>query len=342
MAICIKSNKFVVFLFFFKERSEQEDTGELKAKLQRLERENAELTQKLELQKEHTKQLLLGPGTKVGGTNVPYDVIVQQARERDQQLSEISSDLMYFESCILRTREKSKIALAEKIKQIKELKRTVKHQEKQINALNRANENLISSLHDLKDNYDEQKKRDSLSRYNSDDHMCGEQPPTFSSISPCGTRGVSSRVAPVVRCGVHCTNGVEYQNGDHTDRTVNNNNHKHVQNGINQQNDKFLTVPSLSQVNSNNRRTRKLSDINHRSPSTLYNMNTNTIALPRSPQQSHRLRFTPDVKKIREEEEDEGERKETLEIVKPVLKLRKISLPAYRLPITDDDNEEFI
>ncbi|KAJ8039536.1 Ras GTPase-activating protein nGAP [Holothuria leucospilota] len=290
-------------------KQEQEEIQELRERLERAERRNAELSEQLKMHKLHTKQLLLGWELKVKTSN---DIITSQARERDHQLTEIASDLLYFESCLLKHRTKAKEKLTEKNRKISELQRKSKHQEKQINALNNANERLLASLHEIRESY-EDRKLDTVSGYDSEETLCDN-------------RDHMDRVQFV--------NGSTY-NGDISGRERERESSSNVS----------LEILSAKQTGNprfrNGRsRTRKFSDVNVCSHlGNPYEMKTNGIALPRSQQQiSHKVRFTPDVKEISEEED----RDKPNDIVKPVLKIRKISLPAYRLPITDDEKEEYI
>ncbi|XP_071821391.1 uncharacterized protein [Apostichopus japonicus] len=290
----------------------EEEIKDLRYRLELAERKNTELSQQLELQNTQNKQLLLEWKLKLDASN---DLIAAQAKERDQQLSEITSDLFYFESWLLKKNKGTKTAFTKKHKQIQELERKVKHQDKQINALNRANERLLTSLHDLRDNYEE-RKRGSVSGYDSDDTLCEKDNSVTGVEMPVRSHELDKgRDIPTTSARVI---------------------HGHHQNGFSQNN--RLNVPSSSsQIRLVKGRTRKLSDLNGRAPCTLYNLNTNNIPLPRSPQLSNRFRYKPEVTEIQEEDE-----KEAIDIVKPILKLRKISLPAYHLPITDDEKEEYI
>ncbi|XP_041481002.1 uncharacterized protein LOC121428455 isoform X2 [Lytechinus variegatus] len=242
-----------------------------------------EMGHQMDLQKTRTRQLLAGWKLKLEESE---DKIMSQAHEKDSQFTDLISDLMYFEGCLKRERQEIVSKLGDKDRRIRELERQVMKQEKQINALNKANEKLISSLHDTRGMSMSEDDRsngakssdDSHHDESSSSHDNSSETERVSSPSPM----MSSRRPNGRRCTVH-------------------------------------TGPTSQQV----------SGIRH--------LNNNTIKAgsPTNGHQ-HRVRFVDDVVN---DLSASRPRKGFLMKTEDRSKARKISLPAYRLPVPNEGDE---
>ncbi|XP_072014624.1 uncharacterized protein [Amphiura filiformis] len=126
-------------------RKLENENRQLRSRLEQSEHTMSEMSHQMELQKSRTRQLIAGWKIKL---QEGEDKMVAHSKEKDDQLASLLSQLMYFEGCLKREREDITEELLSKTVKISDLEKTVKHQKKQIDALNRANERLLTSLHD--------------------------------------------------------------------------------------------------------------------------------------------------------------------------------------------------
>ena len=231
----------------------------------------------MDLQKTRTRQLLAGWKIKLEESE---DKVVMQAQEKDIQFTDLISDLMYFEGCLKRERQDIVVKMSDKDRRIRELERLVQKQEKQINALNKANEKLLSSLHDTREMAEEERMNSAKSSDES-----------------------------------HLDESSSHDNSSETEQPA-------------------APSPVMSSRRQNGRRTTV-----HAGPviSSVRNHNNNTVksSSPTNNGHQHRVRFMDDVVTQMSPSQP---RKAFLKM-EDRSKARKISLPAYRLPVGNDTDE---
>ena len=236
----------------------------------------------MELQKTRTRQLIAGWKIRLQEGD---EKVIKCAREKDVQFTELVSELMFIEGCLKKERKDIVEKLNKRDSRIKELESTVKKQQRQIDALNKANENLLGSLHDM--------------RLESPDPSPCPSPPT----SPI----------PEYRHEETQENGREPHN-------------PHM--------NQFLQVRAPRQRASTvgltpSRRRKGFPN------GSILAQNNNNDPLQHPNYHPHRVRFQDEV--FDEEKPTDNQ----FEVEASDLRIRKISLPAYRLPTDDEDSIRF-
>lgn len=257
----------------------------LREKLASAQQTLGEMGHQMDLQKKGTRQLLAGWKLKLEESE---DKVMSQVHEKDSQFTDLISDLMYFEGCLKRERQEIVSKLGDKDRRIRELERHVMKQEKQINALNKANEKLISSLHD--------------------------------------TRGMSFPMSEDDR-----SNGAKSSDDSHHDESSSSHDNSSETERVSS------PSPMMSSRRPNGRRVTVHTGPTSQQQGGMRHLNNNTIK-PDSPTNGnqHRVRFVDDVIN------DLGSsrpRKGFLMKTEDRSKARKISLPAYRLPVPNEGDE---
>ncbi|XP_033643225.1 uncharacterized protein LOC117303196 [Asterias rubens] len=105
-----------------------------------------DMGKQMELQKTRTRQLIAGWKIRLEEGD---EKVLKCSREKDTQFTDLVSELMFIEGCLKKERKEIVEKLSKKDSKIKELETTVRKQQRQIDALNKANEKLLGSLHDM-------------------------------------------------------------------------------------------------------------------------------------------------------------------------------------------------
>ena len=279
----------------------ENENRQLRSRLEQAEKTISEMGNQMELQKTRTRQLIAGWKLKL---EEGEDKMAAHSKEKDEQLASLLSQLMFFEGCLKKEREEIMEEIKSKNVKIHDLEKTVKHQKRQIDALNRANERLLTSLHDTMNGRtgdDGEESDDSSASASSSGSHSSVNDSRHHGSSP--NTQVASHVKMARRkASMPAAFTMRVPNGSSTPIISNQNNHRPLRQrktaGLN-------GVPSLNQFSSDS-------------------------ASPESPRR--RVRFDPGVQNNNSgEDSHSGE-----EMTKKAGRLRKISLPAYRLP-TDEE-----
>ncbi|XP_072177134.1 uncharacterized protein [Diadema setosum] len=254
----------------------------LREKLSSAQQTLGEMGHQMDLQKTRTRQLLAGWKIKLEESE---DKVMTQAQEKDRQFTDLISDLMYFEGCLKKERQEILTQMDDKDRKIRELQRLVHRQEKQISALNRANEKLISSLHgDTRETAMSEEERYSSSAKSSDDVSSLDTSSEAESVRATPSPIMSSRRQNGRRCTVQ-------MGSDAVSPAKHNNNN---------------VIKSTSPTNGH----------------------------------QHRVRFVDDVVADVVADLRLSRPKKGFLKMEDRSKARKISLPAYRLPATNESDQE--
>ncbi|XP_038063634.1 uncharacterized protein LOC119734288 isoform X2 [Patiria miniata] len=244
----------------------------------------------MELQKTRTRQVIAGWKLRLQEGD---EKVIQVAREKDEQFTELVSELMFIEGCLKKERREIVEKLNKRDLKIKQLEQTVKKQQKQIHALNKANEKLIGSLHDIR----------------------LETPDSSPSPSPVPDSGPEEEPCMENGEGLHSPHlGQFLRPGGMVPRQ------------------RASTVELLPSRRDRDRR-RGIPNGSILAPN-----NNNKPQLDSDPHQQphqHRVRFQDEVF------EEDSPRKDFLDVEPMDMRIRKISLPAYRLPTDEEDSIRF-
>ena len=282
----------------------ENENRQLRSKLEQAETTISEMGNQMELQKTRTRQLIAGWKLKL---EEGEDKMAAHSKEKDEQLASLLSQLMFFEGCLKKEREEIMEEIKSKNVKIYDLEKTVKHQKRQIDALNRANERLLTSLHDTVNGRtgDDGEESDDSSSSNSSSGSHSSNDSRGSHGSSANSQ-VSSHIKMARRkASMPAAFTMRVPNGSSTPIISNHNNHRPLRQRKNAGLNGIPVIPSLNQFSSDS-------------------------ASPESPRR--RVRFDPGVQNNNSgEDSHSGE-----EMTKKAGRLRKISLPAYRLP-TDEE-----
>lgn len=279
----------------------ENENHQLRARLEQAEHTVAEMAHQMELQKTSCRQLIAGWKLKL---QEGEEKLTAHSSEKDTQLSNLLSQLMYFEGNLKRERAGIEEEMNRKNARIQELDKTVKHQQKQIDALNRANERLLTSLHQtLEVNNHHSPDDDSESEETSSDSSHDSCP------SSSGTPTTFNPI-PLVARSRKVSMPALMSNG--------------------------MPPPSMMNHHRRHRPSRPVSVLQQKQRQNLVangGLSSPASSSPDAPRR--RVRFGPDVETSTKDEEVAEDTDSDNEMKKRG-RLRKISLPAYRLP-TDEE-----
>ncbi|XP_022085267.1 uncharacterized protein LOC110976370 [Acanthaster planci] len=266
----------------------EKEIGVLKRRLRDANDIIEDMGRRMELQKTRTRQLITGWKLRLQEGD---EKVLQVAQEKDAQLTELVSELMFIEGCLKKERKEILEKLNKRDSKIRQLEQTVKKQQRQIDALNKANEKLLGSLHEI--------------RLETPD----------SSPSPSPVPDSTPEEEPCVENGErphnpHLTQFLRPEGMVPRQRAST------VELLPSLRRDRRRGIPNGSILAHNNNKSHLEPDPHHQ------------------PQQ-HRVRFQDEVF-------EEGlPRKDCLDVEPVDMRIRKISLPAYRLPTDDEDSIRF-
>ncbi|XP_077986595.1 disabled homolog 2-interacting protein-like [Glandiceps talaboti] len=142
----------------------QQEVDSLKEKLETANRTIEQFTKQMEMQKNGTKQLIAAWKLRL---EEGEQKLAQQTKERDNEMREIISNLMFLEGNL--RKEQQTI-----MKRLNEKDKIIEKQEKRINSLNSANIKLVEALNKIRNSQFNHCNMNGLNGTSVDKNHCGD------------------------------------------------------------------------------------------------------------------------------------------------------------------------